>query len=271
LNDRKVGCQTYTWEMLGPNWQGGPEDLLEAIAAAGYSGLEIADNMIGRYADDPGGFAAALSGHGLDFVALAVASASGFTERDQVESDLEVLRRWFDYAAHFPGALVSLGSATVVSEGPRGAKFAVAVDLYNRAGALGAEMGVEVAVHPSSHHNTLLFDRSDYDRLFELLDPELVGWVPDTGHILRGHEDLLDTLRAHKDRIRYLHLKDADAQGQWAMLGQGVCDIAGAVGLLSGAPRFNGWLIVEEESDAAAADPAGAVKRNRDTLSAFGL
>ena len=89
--------------------------------------------------------------------------------------------------------------------------------------------------------------------------------------MLRGHEDLLDTLRAHRDRIRFLHLKDTDAQGRWAMLGQGVCEVPAVVRLLSEAPRFNGWLVIEEESDEAAADPDGAVKRNRETMRSFGF
>jgi len=271
MTDLRIGCQTYTWEMLGPNWRGGPDDLLAAVAAAGYSGVEITDNLIGDYATRPDAFASALGRYGLRLVAFAVASSSGFTERNRIEADLERLRRWLDVAALFPGALVSLGSATVVSEGPREAKFATAAEIYNRAGDIGAAMGVEVAVHPSSHHGTLLFDRADYDRLFGLLDPALVGWVPDTGHILRGHEDLLDTLRAYKDRIRYLHLKDADPLGRWAMLGQGACDISAVVGLMTDAPRFNGWLVVEEESEEAAADPTLAVKRNRETMRRFGL
>ena len=80
-------------------------------------------------------------------------------------------------------------------------------------------------MHPSSHHNTLLFTRADYDRIFGLLEPQ-VGWVPDTGHILRGGQAIGDTLAAHRDRIRYVHLKDVDAQGTWAMLGEGACDVA---------------------------------------------
>ena len=82
MTDVRIGCQTYTWEMLGSAWQGGPDDLIAAIGAAGYEGLEITEAMIGRYRDDPDGFARALHRHGLALVALAVASPSGFTERD---------------------------------------------------------------------------------------------------------------------------------------------------------------------------------------------
>jgi sugar phosphate isomerase/epimerase len=267
----KAGCQTYTWEMLGEAWKGSPDDLLSAIAGAGYAGIEITDAMIGHYAEDTAGFDAALRQHGLTLVALAVASPSGYTLEDAVGSDVAMIERWIGYAGHFPGCVVSLGSATAVSDGPREAKFQIAAEVYNRAGAAGKAAGVGIAVHPSSHHNTLLFDRADYDRLFALVDGDLVGWVPDTGHLLRGHADIHDTMTTYSDRIRYLHLKDADAHGQWAMLGEGVCDIARVIEIAAGAPGFNGWVIAEEESDRAAANPTEAVRINRDTLSRYGL
>ncbi|WP_062203554.1 sugar phosphate isomerase/epimerase [Aureimonas sp. AU12] len=268
--DLKVGCQTFTWEMLGDDFRGGPDDLLEAIAGAGYAGIEITDTMIGHYAGKPGEFGRSLSDHGLELVSFAMGSKSGFTEADEVENDLEAVKRWLDFAGRFPGALVSMGSATVMSDGPREDKFRVAAEVYNRAGALGRTAGVQVAVHPSSHHDTLLFDRGDYDTLFALLDPVLVGWVPDTGHILRGHADILDTLRTHKERIRYLHLKDVDATGTWAMLGKGACDTGAVIEIVRSAPHFNGWLVLEEESAEAAADPTAAVTTNRETMRRYG-
>jgi inosose dehydratase len=244
----EVGCQTYTWEMLGPRFTGGPDDLLAAIATGGYAGIEITDTMIGGYAGRPDAFARALDGNGLRLVAFALASPTGFTVPGAAAAaDLESVRRWVDFLARFPGAVLSLGSATVVDAGPRVDKLAIAADIYNPAGEIGRAAGVEVALHPR-------------------LDPELVGWVPDTGHILRGHRDILDTLRAHRARIRYLHLKDVDAAGAWAMLGEGICDVAAVIEVVAAAPRFNGWLVVEEESETAAADPAAAVKANRETM-----
>jgi sugar phosphate isomerase/epimerase len=270
MNDLRIGCQTYTWEMLGDRFVGRPDDLLEAIAAGGYAGIEITDTMIGHYADRPARFAAALKSTGLRLVALAFSSKSGFTLKETIGADLEIARRWIDFVSAFPGALVSLGSATVVSDGPRDDKFAIAAEFYNKAGELGRNAGVDVAVHPSSHHNTLLFDRADYDRIFGLVDPSLVGWVPDTGHILRGHEDIIDTLSSHRDRIRYLHLKDVGADGSWAMLGKGICDTAAVIAIAGTAERFNGWVVLEEESQTAAADPASAVKTNRLTMRGYG-
>jgi sugar phosphate isomerase/epimerase len=261
----KFGCQTFTWEMLGAKWTGGPDDLVRAIADGGYEGIEITDTMIGSYAGRVADFARRLDGAGLALVSFAFGSGSGFTEKEQIRADLEAARRWVAFAAHFPGALVSMGSATVMSEGARDGKFAVAADIYNRAMEIGRAAGVPVAVHPSSHHNTLLFSRADYDRIFALLDPQ-VGWVPDTGHILRGGHAMDETLAAHRSRIRYVHLKDVDAQGKWAMLGKGRCDVPAVLSAVRQAPHFNGWIVVEEESGNAASDPAAAVRENLETL-----
>jgi sugar phosphate isomerase/epimerase len=177
---------------------------------------------------------------------------------------------WIDFVAHFPDAIVSIGSATSVSDGSRDEKFDVAAAIYNRAGELGRASGVDIAIHPSSHHNTLLYYRADYDRIFSAVDKDLVGWVPDTGHILRGHGDILDTLRTYQDRIRYLHLKDVNADGSWAMLGEGVGDIPAVIDIVAAAPHFNGWLVLEEESETAAADPDAAIRVNRNTIRKFG-
>ena len=255
--------------MLGDAWSGGPDDLVAAIADGGYAGIEITDRMIGSFAGRAADFARRLDEAGLALVAFAMGSDGGFTEPGQAEADLEATRRWVEFAAHFPGAVVSMGSATVMSEGARDDKFAVAAEIYNRAAEIGRVAGVTVAVHPSSHHNTLLFSRADYDRIFGLLEPQ-VGWVPDTGHILRGRQAIDDTLAAHRDRIRYVHLKDVDPQGTWAMLGEGACDVPAVISAARQAPRFNGWIVVEEESEAAASDPAAAVRANRETLRRLG-
>lgn len=266
----QIGCQTFTWEMLGERWAGGPDDLVRAIAEGGYSGIEITDTMIGRYATRPDAFARTLKDAGLTLVSFAFGSDSGFTVQDKVAADLEATRRWVDFAANFPGALVSMGSATVVSAGPRADKFAVAAECYNRSMEIGRTAGVTVAVHPSSHHNTLLLTRADYDDLFALLEP-MVGWVPDTGHILRGGQTMDDTLAAFRDRIRYVHLKDVDASGTWTMLGEGACDVPAVIAAVRQAPKFNGWIVVEEESEQAGSDPALAVRTNYETLRRLGL
>ncbi len=267
-NAQRFACQTFTWEMLGDSWTGGPDDLVDAIAAAGYTGIEITDTMIGHYADRPDAFARRLDEAGLALAAFAYGSDGGFSEPDQAEVDYEACRRWSDFAARFPGAVLSMGSATAMSDGLRADKIGLAADIYNRSGEIARAAGVQLALHPSSHENTLLFDKADYDRIFALLD-ERIDWVPDTGHILRGGQTIGETLADFAHRIRYVHLKDVTADGTWAMLGAGVCDVPAVLAAASAAPRFNGWIVVEEESDEAGKDPAAAVRRNFETMRAL--
>jgi sugar phosphate isomerase/epimerase len=55
------------------------------------------------------------------------------------------------------------------------------------------------------------------------------------------------------------------------MLGKGVCEIQKVIDLVRDAPMFNGWLVVEEESADAAANPEQAVKTNRETLRRYSI
>lgn len=264
----RIACQTFTWEMLGDRWTGGPDDLIEAIATAGYSGIEITDTMIGHYADQPKAFARRLDEAGLTLAALAYGSRGGFSETDQAEADYATCRKWSGFVAHFPGAVLSMGSATAMSDGARTEKIALAADIYNRSAEIARAVGIPLALHPSSHKNTLLFDKADYDQIFSLLDKD-IDWVPDTGHILRAGQDIDLTLRDFSDRIRYVHLKDVDAHGNWAMLGDGICDLTAVLSTVEKAPRFNGWIVVEEESEVAGKDPAAAVRHNFGTINAL--
>jgi inosose dehydratase len=267
----KIGCQTYTWEMLGADWAGDADELLDAIGAAGYAGIEITDNMIGKYKGKPRDFAEALRARGLAFIAYACGSNSGFTEPSALAGDLAMVGDALNFLVSFPGTVLSLGSATIMSPGLKAKKFEAAAKFYNDAGTLGRRLGVPVAFHPSSHHNTLLGTREEYDEIMRMTDPERIGWVPDTGHMLRLGHDMLDTVRTYLDRMRYLHLKDVDAQGQWQMLGKGSCNTEAVVKLVSTAPHFTGWVVLEEESDDAARDPAKAVKINREAIGSMSI
>ncbi|RUZ88784.1 sugar phosphate isomerase/epimerase, partial [Mesorhizobium sp. M7A.F.Ca.US.003.02.2.1] len=102
VKDLKVGCQTFTWEMLGDRFTGGPDDLLRAISDGGYAGIEITDTMIGHYGNKPEEFAAALKAWGLTLVSFAFGSDSGFTSKEEIGDDLETAKRWIGFAAAFP-------------------------------------------------------------------------------------------------------------------------------------------------------------------------
>jgi sugar phosphate isomerase/epimerase len=128
---------------------------------------------------------------------------------------------------------------------------------------------VSANVHPHSHHGSLLESSDEYQYLLDHLDPAAISFGPDTGHIVRGGQDLLTCLRTHRARITHLHLKDANAAREWVTLGEGVCDLRGVLAFLD-ETGYDGWVVAEEESAAARIDGGVAIRRNREFLRALG-
>jgi inosose dehydratase len=265
-----VGCQTYTWEMLGEKWSGSVDDILRAIAASGYEGIEITNTMIREYADRPKDFRSALDSRGLSLAAFAYASPLGFTDPANYARELQGAEKALRFVAEFPGVQLMLGGASSPTRQNLNEKIAQAANYYNEVGRRGKGVGVEVAFHPHSHHGSVLESREDYDRIMRLTDPTLIQWNPDTGHIVRGGQDLLDTLGRFQARIVHIHLKDVDAHNKWQPLGQGICDIPAVLKFLEQEAKFSGWVVAEEESDSAEASPEKAITANRQFLKSIG-
>jgi sugar phosphate isomerase/epimerase len=259
----KIGCQTYSWEMLGEEWQGTPEQILESVAEAGYAGVEFSNQMIGEYLAQPERFARALAQHGLACAGFAYAR-TGFTDPAQETADLAGAEAALQFAAHF-GVPLCLGGPSSPDRREWQAKLAQALRFYAQVAGRALKSGVSLAVHAHSHHTSLVLTASEYDRLLEGVAPLGIGFNPDTGHILRGGQDLMACLVRHRDLIRHVHIKDVDAHGNWAPLGQGITPLAELLGWLEGI-GYSGWVVIEEESGAVRPEPSAAIAANRRTL-----
>src|SRR6478672_11765946 len=105
----RIGCQTYTWEMLGSKWNGRVDDILAAVAGAGYEGIEITNTMIREYARRPAEFSKALQRQGLTLAAFAYASPLGFTDPGNHPQELDGADEALRFVASFPGTPLMLG------------------------------------------------------------------------------------------------------------------------------------------------------------------
>ncbi len=266
----KVGCQTYTWEMLGAGWKGSVDDILDSVAAAGYQGIEITNSMIREYARRPADFAEAIERRGLTLAAFAYASPAGLTDPAARATELEGAEEAMRFVEHFPGVVLALGGAHTPDRADLDGKFQLAADFYNEVGLRGKRAGVPVAFHPHSHHGSIFESRAEYERIIGLTDPDMVGWNPDTGHIVRGGQDLLDTFRTFGSRIVHVHLKDADSGNNWQPLGKGICDIPAVLRFLEQEIGYHDWVVGEEELAEAHKDQLTAIHWNRDYLKSLG-
>jgi sugar phosphate isomerase/epimerase len=269
VRDIHIGCQTYTWEMLGYRWEGSVDDILKTISGAGYSGVEITNTMIGDYYERPQDFKAALQKYSLEFAAFGFVPQHGFTEKQFMNEEIERARRGIDFVSHFAGCRLVLAGGSSEKRDDLEEKFQTMCSLYNSVAEIASKKSVPVDVHAHSHAGSIIETEEEYDRLMSMTDSSLVGWNPDTGHIVRGGVDLLHLLDKHKSRIRHLHFKDVGNDGKWRMLGKGLCDF-GAVFSLLEEIDFTGWVVCEEESEEAWNDQAGSISSNRKYIEALG-
>ena len=256
----RVGHQTYSWEMQGQTGKGSPEDILDAVAAAGYQGVEFSNVMIGGFWDRPEEFAKALAKRGLVLAAFAYAR-TGFTDPASYEEDMAGAEKALRFAAHFL-APVSLAGPSSASRDDYERKFTQACRFCNEVAERAKKLGVTVAVHPHSHHTSLVLTGEEYDRLLAATESSGLMFNPDTGHIIRGGQDLLECFQRHRQRLVHVHCKDVDAQGHWQPMGKGISDFSLLFQLLE-QTGYRGWLISEEESDLVWQDLPGAMTQNR--------
>lgn len=264
----RIGCQTYTWEMLGPSWRGTPEQILDAVAAAGYDGIEFSNAMIGEFGANPDCFRQELARRDLVLAALAYAT-TGFTDPDRFEDDLTGAQRALEFCSAM-GAPLCLGGAAAPSRSDYDRRMAQAVRFYREVAERGRDLGVTVCVHPHSHHGSLLESASEYEALLEATGDSGLMFNPDAGHIVRGGQDLMACLRRHWPRIAHVHIKDVDAGGDWQPLGGGIIPWREMLGVLDEI-GYQGWIVAEEESAGAHQDPEGAVRANRAYLRSLGV
>ena len=262
----EIGCQTYSWEMLGPHWRGTPDAILDMMARAGYSGVEFSRTMIGEYLDRPDAFERALRERGLRCAAFA-SGGSGYSDPAQAEADLAGIEPALRFAAHF-GVVLGLSSPQSPTRDDYDQKLEHACRMYSRIARRARSMGVTVAVHPNSAPTSLARSADEYDRLLAQTADAGVMFNPDTGHMFRDGLDIIACLEEHRDRIVHVHMKDVDRAGNWQQLGAGDSDVPGILEWLQ--ENYLGWLVIEDESERVWSDLAGTLADNRRYLQALG-
>jgi inosose dehydratase len=161
----RIGCQTYTWEMLGDSWKGSVNDMLDIIKESGYAGVEITNTMIGEYYDRPEEFAKALDARNLIFPAMGFVPRYGWTDADRAEEELLLARRGIDFVARFPGCRFELAGGSTDSRSNFKEKFDTMCRVYGEVAAYAAKKNVHVDIHPHSHAGSIIESAREYELL----------------------------------------------------------------------------------------------------------
>jgi inosose dehydratase len=280
-----------------------PDELLAAIAAAGYAGSELGPP--GYLGDGP-----ALAGrfrlHGLDLVASFLPMRFSRTEwwaDDRAELD-RVLDRLdaASTARERPLILLSdafcepdrLQAAGRIEEmpatwlGPE--RLEALSEGVHRAAERCRDRGFEASFH--YHGGTYVETPREIEQLVEQLDPGLLGLCLDTGHSAFGGGDPLDLLDRFGERVNHVHLKDVDGavmarirseglgmeeawrSGVFCRLGTGDVDVPAVLDRLR-ANGYEGWLVVEQDRYARPGETLAGLavdqEANRSYLAGLGV
>jgi inosose dehydratase len=238
----------------------GPDEVLAAIAAAGYEGTELGPR--GYFGSDP---RSRLDAYGLELAGAFVELSFGGGDFSELEATLDLL--------------AGLAAKAVLADnGPRDGQ----VDLagVQRAAELVRARGLEPTFH--HHMGTRVQTVEEIERLLDGTD---VGLLLDTGHLAAAGGDPVAGLRDWRSRINHVHVKDVrldvlraarswdDAwrAGAFCEFGTGDVDLDAFLAELSG---YEGWLVVEQDWVPRPGEDAGtqiaAQERNRRWLAEHG-
>jgi inosose dehydratase len=155
----------------------------------------------------------------------------------------------------------------------------------NEVGRITLEYGVSICVH--NHVGQVIETREEIDRLFALVDHELVFHGTDIGHLAWAGGNVVQYCRDYAGAIKCLHLKDIDPMvrehgiregwtygefadhGIFAELGEGFVDFSGMLDVLDEA-GYTGWVIVETDRTQKAT-PLESATISREYLKSIGL
>jgi inosose dehydratase len=274
----QIGCGQLTWPRTMPE-----EQVLAEIAEAGYDGAP-ADIGSGRPARET-----------LDLYArFGLRPAPGylsgaFWDGAQAESLLDLAARKAGYMREL-GCTELFVAANLTPErravsGHVGPQDALGEDGYkqfaetlNRVGEATLREGVRSCFH--NHVGSFIETRAEIDRLFALVDRDLVFQGPDIGHLAWAGDDALQLCRDYASSIRSIHIKDIDPRvraegvaGKWDYktfsdrgifieIGEGLVDFPALFAILRGA-GYAGWVIVETDvTQKASAHESASISRN---------
>lgn len=255
----RFGCQTYTWQMSYDQYKDSFADILDTIQRSGFTGVEAEVCMLGSFYEDPKLLQDALKSRNLELAALTLALP--WLHPEETAEEKEEAERLFSYLGHFPEAKLILVQLPGTDRSNLEARRLNAIRCVNAVAKRAAERGIVCAYHPNSPEGSVFRTAEDYEVMFAELDSRYIGYCPDSGHIANGGMGVMAVFRDHASLIRHVHFKDINENKQWRTMGEGVIDHPGIVAFLKSV-GYDGWIMVEEESDFAEAEPDTATMQN---------
>ena len=239
-------------------WERDLEKALDDTGGWGYPGTETFSYVVQEFAGREAEFKAMLDARGLQLAALYSDDNmyEPGIEAETIERNVEIVR----FLQAMGSDILVYGPGRPRPDPVEPVHFEVMARIVNEVGQASQEMGVTTTIHP--HWQTLIQERDDITRIFDMVDTEVVKLAVDPSHMVKAGYDPIEVCETYGELVRYMHIKDFSQEMNtpennvvndegfteplvwFTELGQGVIDHKGVLEALRRAD-YDGWLTVE--------------------------
>lgn len=234
-------------------WSGNDRQAIDDISGLGFRGIQLRANALQEF-ESASQLRDLLQQHQL----LMIALSSGSVRIDPAAEAEDLAKHTVNAKfVHDAGGLY----LQVTDQRPKDREITAAD--YKRLGRLltelgkrTADLGITLGYH--NHWGTLSERPEDLDRILEAADPRYAKLELDIAHYFVGHGDSAKAIAKYRDRLLFLHLKDAEwleskagdtgkRPYRFVELGRGQVNISAVFEALHKV-NFRGWAVVELDS-----------------------
>ncbi|MCI9381514.1 MAG: myo-inosose-2 dehydratase [Dorea sp.] len=294
-NKVKLGIAPIAWtndDMPDLGRENTFEQCVSEMALAGFTGSEVG----GKYPADPAVLKAALDIRGIQICNQWFSSFLISRPYEETEAEFE---KATDFLREMGAKVIGVSEQSYSIQGKidqpvwegkyvmDDEEWKLLADGLNRLGKIAKDKGMTLTFH--HHMGTVVQTEEEIDRFMEMVDPELVYLLFDSGHLSFAGIDPEKVLRRYVSRVKHVHLKDIrkemverSRRERWSFLkgvregvftvpGDGDVDFEPIFEILNEA-GYEGYVVVEAEQDPAKANPyAYALKARKYIAEKTGL
>ena len=294
-NKVKLGIAPIAWtndDMPDLGRENTFEQCVSEMALAGFTGSEVG----GKYPADPAVLKAALDIRGIQICNQWFSSFLISRPYEETEAEFE---KATDFLREMGAKVIGVSEQSYSIQGKidqpvwegkyvmDDEDWKLLADGLNRLGKIAKDKGMTLTFH--HHMGTVVQTEEEIDRFMEMVDPELVYLLFDSGHLSFAGIDPEKVLRRYVSRVKHVHLKDIrkemverSRRERWSFLkgvregvftvpGDGDVDFEPIFEILNEA-GYEGYVVVEAEQDPAKANPyAYALKARKYIAEKTGL
>lgn len=255
----RIGYEAIAWQEASEQYMGRIDHVVGVLSKCGCEGVEPEVCMLGAFAEDPVRLKDLLDSSGVTLAAVCYPEhwrGDGETKEESSRADA-IIR----CLSEFPHALLQLCPRSGKDRSDLAERQQNAIKCINDVARRAADSGLVCAVHPNCPPGSAFRTSDDYSVLADGLNSDVVGLVGEVGNMIKGGMDPIEKLRQYRQLIRHVHCRDMTTAGAFCEMGRGVVDFLAIARHLKDS-GYDGWLIIDDLSDASLVDPDGSAARN---------